>query len=94
MAVINLVMEAMGTTWSAFFTSKSFDVMASTTNAILDFTIVRDFAFRVDEGSLFTASRDPKFGGGESVLFAVSRDCEFWTEKEFLVARLDERRRE
>ncbi len=39
MAVINLVMEAMGTTRSASFTSSSSEVLASTTSAIFDFTI-------------------------------------------------------
>ena len=42
MAVINLVIEAIGTTWSAPFTSNSSEVLSSTTSAIFDLTFRRD----------------------------------------------------
>jgi hypothetical protein len=42
MAVINFVMDAMGTTRSASFTNNSSEVLASTTSAILDLTLNRD----------------------------------------------------
>jgi hypothetical protein len=50
MAVISLVMEAMGTTRFASFTNNSSEVLASTTKAIFDLTLSRDRESWVKEG--------------------------------------------
>jgi hypothetical protein len=108
MAVINLVMEAIGTTRSASFTSNSSEVLASTTSAIFDCTVSRDGEFRKEEDflfavsgiceswaekdSVFAVSRDREFRVGEDLLFAGSRDGASWTEEAFLEARARGRR--
>jgi hypothetical protein len=56
MAVINLVIEAMGTTRSAFFTSSLSDVLASTTSPILDLTFRRDCEACIGEDFLGAAA--------------------------------------
>jgi hypothetical protein len=48
MAVINLVMEAMGTTRAAFFTNSSLDVSTSSTSAILDLTFSPECKLETD----------------------------------------------
>ena len=65
MAVINLVMEAMGTTRSASFASNSSEVLASTTNAIFDFTTERSRASGVSGGFVGVCFEDDvRVGGG------------------------------
>jgi hypothetical protein len=64
MAVINLVMEAMGTTRSASFTSNSSEVLASITSAIFDFTIDRNRDSWVGGGFLEAGFEEGVRAGG------------------------------
>jgi hypothetical protein len=65
MAVINLVMEAMGTTRSASFASSSSEVWASTTNAIFDFTTARKRESPVSEALVGACFEDGVRVGGD-----------------------------